>query len=160
MSVRHALWLAAALSAACGRTRPPEHTAFPAPAREPADVLLGRWEYVAPATRPRHHPALGAGFRVAVQFDSAAGNQAFGRVVTWFAGDVGLAPTMFGRVEGEVSQDGNTRMSIPFARAEGPAMTISGRLAGDTLAITDARQGDEPGPFSTAAGAAFVRRTP
>ena len=37
-------------------------------------------------------------------------------------------------------------------------MTVTGRLAGDTLTITDARHGADPGPFSTAAGAAFVRR--
>ncbi len=125
----------------------------------PAAALLGRWEYVAPpATTTAAGPSLGAGFRVTLEFDSIAGPNAYGHVTQWFAGDVGLAPTLFGRVAFGITPNGAANLTIPFARSAGPAVTVEGLLRGDTLRITTARRGDEQGPFSTAAGAAFVRR--
>ena len=159
MTGRTLLLLTAA--AACARAGPPP--AAPAAPRgvagpAPAAALLGRWEYVAPSATTSAGPSLGAGFRVTIEFDSTAGPSAFGRVTQWFAGDVGLAPTLFGRVACAVTPHGAASLTIPFARSAGPAVTVEGLLQGDTLRIKTARRGDEQGPFSTAAGAAFVRR--
>ena len=152
MTAHHAALLAALAGAAC---RPPSPAPL-TPAAATGAALLGRWEYVAP---PPAQPSLNAGLRVAVEFDSAAGARFSGRVVMWFAGDLGLAPGLFGRVQGEVSPSGSATFAIPFARAGTPPLTITGVLRGDTLAIVTVRRGNEPGPFSTAAGAAFVRRS-
>lgn len=158
MTPRHAALLAALTGAACRAPSPPPLT----PVATTGAALLGRWEYVAPPPpRPEPtQPSLNAGLRVAVEFDSAAGARFSGRVLMWFAGDMGLGPGLFGRVEGEVTPAGAASFAIPFVRTNAPPLIVSGIVRGDTLAITSARRGVEPGPLSTAAGAAFVRRPP
>jgi hypothetical protein len=153
MAAHHAALLAALAGAAC---RPPSRAPL-TPAAATGAALLGYWEYVAPRPLPAQ-PSLNAGLRLAVEFDSAAGARFSGRVALWFAGDMGLGPGVFGRVEGEVTPAGAASFAIPFVRTNAPPLIVSGIVRGDTLAITSARRGVEPGPLSTAAGSAFVRR--
>lgn len=121
-----------------------------------AAVMLGRWEYTA-AARPIARPSLGAGFHVTLEIDSAAGTQFRGRVAFWFAGDLGVSPETFGAVTGSVGDSCRVTFNIPYARAGISPVSVVGLLSGDTLAIKPSRRGEEPGPFSTAAGSAFVR---
>ena len=154
MNARRAALLAAIACSACRAASPPPLT----PAATTGAALLGRWEYVAPPRPLPAQPSLNAGLRLAVEFDSAAGARFSGRVALWFAGDMGLGPGLFGRVEGEVTPAGAASFAIPFVRTNAPPLIVSGIVRGDTLAITSARRGVEPGPLSTAAGSAFVRR--
>jgi hypothetical protein len=160
-------WLAVLLAATAGhgcRTASPASPAPPAPqavaapgaADEPGAALLGRWEYVAPPRPAPARPALHGGVRVALEFDSAAGTRAFGRVTLWFAGDLGLGPGMFDVVDGAVAPDGAAHLTIPFARSTSAPLTVEGMLAGDTLRITASRQGVDEGPLAPTA--VFVRR--
>src|SRR5439155_386864 len=104
-----------------------------------ATLLLGTWEYVAPRRAVPARPSLGAGLRVSLQFDSTAHDTAFGRVVRWFAGDVGKPPATFGTVTGVVTGDGVVSIAIPSAMAGVAPITLTATVAGrDTLTITTA----------------------
>ena len=127
--------------------------------------MLGRWEYRAPPaprppqpSRPPERPALGAGLIVELDIDSVAGEKFSGRVVTWFAGDMGTAATMFDRVIGEMGDSGTVRITIPFARESAAPIFVAGVRRADTIAITSAFRREEPGPFATTHGSAFVKR--
>jgi hypothetical protein len=104
-------------------------------------------------------PSLGAGLIVELEIDSVAGKKFWGRVIRWFAGDMGIASSTFDRVVGEVTDSGTANFTIPFARDAAAPLFVSGVLRGDTLTIERALRREEPGPFSTAIGSAFVRRT-
>jgi hypothetical protein len=124
--------------------------------------MLGRWEYRAPkpAVQRTERPALGAGLIVELEIDSVIGEKFSGRVVTWFAGDMGTAATMFDRVIGEVGDSGAVRITIPFARENTAPIFVAGVRRGDTITITSAFRREEPGPFATTQGSAFVRQAP
>ena len=146
---RLALHAAVALTVACGAG---------AQAPTPATAMLGRWEYRTPPRPRMDGPALGAGLIVEIEIDSVAGKKFWGRVIRWFAGDMGVASSTFDRVMGEVTDSGTANFTIPFARDAAAPLFVSGVLRGDTLSIKSAFRREEPGPFSTAAGSAFVRR--
>lgn len=65
----------------------------------PAAVMLGEWSYAAP-NRSAESPTLNTGLHVVVTIDSVEGMRFWGHVTLWFAGDVGIAPSAFGRVWG------------------------------------------------------------
>ena len=121
------------------------HASHPDPVQG-TTLLLGRWEYVAPRRAVPARPSLGAGLRVSLQFDSTAHDTAFGRVVRWFAGDVGKPPATFGTVTGVVTGDGVVSITIPSATAGVAPMTLTATVAGrDTLTITTASFAQGPG---------------
>ena len=124
-------------------------------------MLLGRWEYAtpAPARRPETvpPPALATGLAVAFVIDSVAGSTFFGRMGRWFMGDVGIAPSLFGRITGRIDSASVT-MTIPYTRSGLEAITVVGRLvAPDSIAIASAMRGSEPGPFASGRGAYLIR---
>jgi hypothetical protein len=116
----------------------------------PAAALLGRWEYAPPARlSPPLRPTLGIGLQVMLEFDSAAGGTAYGRVGRWFAGDVGIRASAFGPVTAELGDSGRVTITIPPARTEvAPITVVATRRGGDTLAISTARQGNDTGPLT------------
>jgi hypothetical protein len=122
--------------------------------------MLGRWEYRAPPPRGTERPALGAGLIVELEIDSVVEEKFSGRVATWFAGDMGTSATMFDRVIGEVGDSGIVRITIPFAREGVAPIFVAGVRRADTIAITSAFRREEPGPFATTQGSAFVRQAP
>lgn len=153
-----------------GDCAPPEVTprpdraprAAPRPARSPAQpsaaALLGRWEYVAPRSRPPARPSLGAGLQVSLELDSAAGPTAHGRVGRWFAGDMGVRPAAFGPVTAQLGDSGRVTITIPATRPEVAAITVlTARRGDDTLAIIHSARGNDAGPFAEGPGARFVR---
>jgi hypothetical protein len=119
--------------------------------------MLGAWSYSFP-NRIAEAPALNTGLHVRVVIDSLDGTRFWGRVTFWFAGDVGISPSAFGRVAGSI--DGVHDVSLMITREpaiERPLM-VMGELAGDVLTVRDCHVGTEPGPF--AAGSAFIRHRP
>ncbi len=125
--------------------------------QSPGATLLGRWEYMAPARAPAGAPTLGAGILVTLEFDSATGRVAYGRVTRWLSGDVTISPDAFGPVKGTVA-DGEIELLIPLTRpGASPITVLTSRTAADTLAIRQAQRGNESGPFASGPGALFVR---
>jgi tungstate transport system substrate-binding protein len=119
------------------------------------DEFAGVWEYVAPAPK-RERPAPGAGFSVAVAFDSTTGPFLFGHVARWWAGDVGLPAAQFGPVTGTIEAS-RVVFVIPFAVRTVPAITVRARrVAPDTLVIEATNRATTASPFA-GPGAKFVR---
>jgi len=118
----------------------------------PSLVMLGEWSYVSPHVASAA-PTLNAGLRVQIGIDSLDGMHFSGHVTLWFAGDVGIPPTAFGRVSGTV--DGGNGVTLVIPRANEHALMIMGELAGDVLTVVECHAGTEPGPF--AARTAFRR---
>src|SRR6266571_970148 len=83
------------LCSACG-------TAITSP-DSPAAVMLGEWSYAAPS-RIVDPPVLNTGLHVSVRVDSVEGMRFWGRVTLWFAGDVGISPSAFGRIAGRIDE--------------------------------------------------------
>jgi hypothetical protein len=141
------LALAALVSAGCNNPIAPA----PPP---PAAVMLGEWSYVSPAV-VCDAPSLNAGLHVTIAIDSLDGMRFWGRVVLWFAGDVGISPGRFAPVTGSVDRSGGVRVLIAFADPGASSVTIVGVLAGDTLTVSESWLGAEAGPFPT--GGCFDR---
>src|SRR5581483_2850008 len=126
------------------RSRRAAVPAHPRPGRPPrlhlppAAELMGRWAYVAPrAPAPPGRPTLGGGLRVTLTLDSAAGRTAYGQVTHWFAGDVGIPATAFGRVAARLEDSAQVTIIIPPARspaaAPAPIVVRTRRRGRDTL---------------------------
>ena len=135
------------LCSACG-------TAVTSP-DSPAAVMLGEWSYAAPngIVDP---PALNTGLHVSVMVDSVDGMRFWGHVTLWFAGDVGIAPSGFGRIAGRIDEHNGVTLEIP---RESRAVMVVGDLAGDVLTVRDCQSGAEPEPGPFARGTAFERVT-
>ena len=132
-------WCVVLLVGACGAP-----SALP-----PAAAMLGEWNYSsAPVAYDR--PSLVAGLLVTIVVESADGMHFRGRVTRWFAGDVGVAPDVFGPVTG--SMDGNDQVTVLISRtAPGePTLAIVGVLSGDVLTVLESRLEATPGPFPAA----------
>jgi tungstate transport system substrate-binding protein len=140
-----------------GACAPPTPTANTTAA--PAAELLGRWAYVAPRPpAPPGRPPLGGGLRVTLTLDSAAGRTAYGQVTQWFAGDVGVPATAFGRVAARLEDSARVTIVIPPARPPAaPIVVRTQRRGRDTLAVSPAAPGDQAGPFGTGLPGMFVR---
>jgi hypothetical protein len=104
---------------------------------------------------------LGGGLRVTLTLDSAAGRTAYGQVTHWFAGDVGIPATAFGRVAARLEDSAQVTIIIPPARspaaAPAPIVVRTRRRGRDTLAVSPAEPGDQAGPFGTGLPGMFVR---
>lgn len=139
--------------------RSPHRPAAPATPPPPAAELLGRWEYVAPRPpAPAGRPTLGGGLRVTLTLDSAAGRTASGQVTQWFAGDVGIPASAFGRVAARLDDSARVTIVIPPVRSPAaPIVVRTQRRGRDTLAVSPAEPGDHPGPFGTGLPGMFVR---
>jgi len=114
--------------------------------------MLGEWSYSS-AHVVREPPDLNTGLRVQIGIDSLDGMRFWGRGTLWFAGDVGVEPTDFGRVSGTV--DGGNGVTLVIPRANERSLMVMGALAADVLTVLECHVGAEPGPFS--AGMAFLR---
>lgn len=147
--------LATLVATACGDRQAPDVVGPPqlSPA---AAAMLGTWRYDSPPRAPAETPSLNVGVHVTLSIDIAEGSTFRGTVGAWWAGDVGLPPGTFGPIDGTVERDGAVLLVIPFQDPGVPALTISGRVAGDTLIVELSRQGAAPGPFAT--GVVFARR--
>jgi len=121
----------------------------------PAALMLGEWSYAAPS-RSSESPTLNTGLHVVVTIDSVGDRRFWGRITLWFAGDVGIAPSGFGRITGRIDEHNGVTLEIP--RASSTVMVV-GDLAGDVLTVRDCQSGaeHESGPF--ARGTAFERVT-
>ena len=138
------LWFAVLLLGAC--------TAPAAPL--PAAAMLGEWNSSsAPVASDR--PSLNAGLLVTIAVESCDAVHFRGRITRWFAGDVGIAPDVFGPVTG--SMDGNDQVTVRISRtAPGePTLAIVGVLSGDVLTVLESHIEAAPGPFP--AGGRFRR---
>ena len=116
--------------------------------------MVGGWRYAQP-TPTSGSPSLSAGFRVEIDIDSIAGMRFSGRVVFWFAGDVGVPLEAFGGVTGHIDEALRVSLEIPLTDPSVPASRLGGELSGDRLVVQGSWCGDEAGPFP--AGSAFVR---
>ena len=119
-----------------------------------AAVMLGEWSYASPQAL-RESPVLNTGLHVQIRIDSLDGMRFSGHVTEWFAGDVGISPTAFGRVSGTVDGSNGVAMVIPREPTTSRPVTVMGEVADDVLTVRDCHAGTEPGPF--AAGSAFRR---
>ena len=123
-------------------------------AAAPSMAMLGEWSYASPRA-PRESPTLNTGLRVQIRIDSLDGMRFSGHVTLWFAGDVGVSPTAFGRVSGTVDASNGVTLVIPREPSNGRPLMVTGEVAGDMLTVRACHAGTEPGPF--AAGSAFRR---
>jgi hypothetical protein len=116
----------------------------------PSASLVGLWEYIHAPRTARTTPSLNAGLQVSLEIDSATPDHFSGSVARWFAGDVGVKPSNFGRVTGRIDGSAIT-LTIPFAHSNAAPIAITARrVADDTLEIVTASRTVEP-------GARFVR---
>jgi hypothetical protein len=92
---------------------------------------------------------------VEVAVDSLDGIRFWGRVTLWFAGDVGVPPTAFGRVFGTIDESNGVTLVIPREPTDAHPLMVLGQLAGDVLTVIECHAGTETGPF--AAHTAFLR---
>ena len=83
-----------------------------APPVPPAAVMLGEWSYRAPR-RLEAASTLNAGLQVRIAIDSLDGMRFWGHVTLWFAGDVGIAPSTFGRVAGRLGDSARATVAAP-----------------------------------------------
>lgn len=120
----------------------------------PAAVMLGRWQYAAPAMGG-DGPSLNAGLQVTLAIDAVDDADFRGRVERWFSGDVGISPDAFGSIAGTMVTGQEVVLTIPYARAGAPSLRIVGVVANDVLKVSECWMGEEPGPL--AVGAEFVR---
>ena len=139
-----ATWLATLLALACRNPGEPPRAA----------AMLGQWTYASPAVI-RTPPALNAGLHVTLLVESASADRFSGRVLQWFAGDVGISPAAFGTVTGTVDDDGGVTLRIPRTAPGASALTTTGILERDVLTVNESWTGTEPGPFL--AGGHFER---
>ena len=121
---------------------------------EPSAVMLGAWSYATPHVAGAE-PSLNAGLHVQMAIDSLEGMRFWGRVTLWFAGDVGIPPTAFGRVSGTVDGGNGVTLVIPRQPTNARPLMVTGDLAGDVLTVLECHAGTEPGPF--VARTAFLR---
>ena len=119
-----------------------------------AAIMVGEWSYRAPH-RPDESPTLNAGLQVRITVDSLEGLRFWGRVTFWFAGDVGIAPSAFGRVWGQIDDGSGVMLEIPRASLGQAAVRVVGELAGDVLTVHGCSSGADAGPF--AVGSTFER---
>lgn len=119
----------------------------------PAAVMLGEWSYAASNT-VSDPPMLNTGLHVSVMVDSVEGMRFWGYVTMWFVGDVGTAPSAFGRVGGRIDGQSGVTLEIPRAPR---AVWVVGELSGDVLTVRDCYSGADSGPF--AVGTTFERVT-
>jgi len=120
----------------------------------PSAVMLGEWSYTSPQVVGAA-PDLNAGLHVQIAIDSLEGMRFWGRVTLWFAGDVGIPPTAFGRVSGTVDGSNGVTLVIPRQPTNARPLMVTGDLAGDVLTVLECHAGTEPGPF--VARTAFLR---
>jgi len=116
--------------------------------------MLGEWSYSSPHAL-RESPALNTGLRVQIRIDSLDGMRFSGHVTVWFAGDVGIPPSAFGRLAGRIDEHNGVTLEIPRHAPGQSAVTVVGELAGDVLTVHDCYSGVDAGPF--ASGTTFVR---
>ena len=119
-----------------------------------AAVMLGEWSYAAP-NRSGESPTLNTGLHVVVMIDSVEDRRFWGRVTLWFAGDVGISPSAFGRVAGRIAEHNGVTLEIPRHSRGQSAVMVVAELAGDVLTIHDCYSGADSGPF--ASGTTFER---
>lgn len=149
--IAHSLVTESAIVIAVGLTA---CASSPTALQVPASVIVGEWSYASAAPTPEP-PSLNTGLHVTILIESSDGSQFRGRVTFWFAGDVGVAPAVFGPVTGTLDNAGTVMMRIPFAAPDAPAITMVGTVAGDVLTVHDSVCGEGPGPFLS--GRAFER---
>jgi hypothetical protein len=137
----HLADLAFAVIASAGCNNPVAPVTLP-----PAADMLGEWNYASVAV-VRDAPSLNTGLHVIIAIDSLDGMRFRGRVVLWFAGDVGVSPDVFGPVTGSVDGLSGVTVVIAFADPDTPMITIVGVLAGDVLTVSDSWLATEHGPF-------------
>ena len=122
------IWLVAT---ACGTS--PQRDA---PSRtEPAGTVqpspVGRWMLeVSP------EPATGTPrVRMELQLDSVRGTQVFGRLTSYVAGNVGIDPTAFPRLDGRMSDGDYVTLEIGHEDPAVSGFVLAGPLSGDTIAL-------------------------
>jgi hypothetical protein len=120
----------------------------------PSAVMLGEWSYRAP-NRIAEPPSLKTGLHVLVMVDSVEDLRFWGRVTLWFAGDVGISPSAFGRVTGRIDEHNGVTLEIPRQLPAQVAVTVMAELVGDVLTVHDCYSGADAGPF--ASGTTFER---
>lgn len=120
----------------------------------PADVMLGEWSYAAP-NRIGESPTLNTGLHVVVTIDSVEDMRFWGRVTLWFAGDVGIARSAFGRIAGRIDEHNGVTLEIPRQLPGQVSVMVMGELVGDALTVHDCYSGADSGPF--ASGTTFER---
>jgi hypothetical protein len=98
---------------------------------------------------------LNTGLHVVVTIDSVEEMRFWGRVTLWFAGDVGISPSAFGRVAGRIDEHNGVTLEIPRRSPSQVAVTVMAELVGDVLTVRDCYSGADAGPF--ASGTTFER---
>ena len=104
------------------------------------DVNLGssanRSQWVGTWRLTRQPPQARPGFRVEVAFDSVLSGKVYGRLVSFFAGNVGIDPTGYRAFSAELGPDSLLAFTIAPADSASPqALFFFGTLGTDTLRL-------------------------
>lgn len=84
----------------------------------------------------RQPPQARPGFSVEVAFDSVLEGKVYGKLVSFFAGNVGIDPTRYGAFSAELGPDSLLAFTIAPADSAPPrALFFSGTLGADTLRL-------------------------
>jgi hypothetical protein len=132
------VWLAGALVlSACNARRAPDPPDMSASARDEiveggstAAALVGTWDLqaVPPEARPGR-------MMLRMRIDSLDGTDVRGRLVHYFAGDVGVDSATFPHFEGEIRDDSVVRIAIRAAARPTSGFTMVGILRTDTIPL-------------------------
>ncbi len=121
VTVKPVFWMVLGTLACAGRQASDDMSRVP--------DAVGQWSLV---HEPVHQPS-GPGIRLTIAIDSVRGTNVYGRLVQYFAGNVGADPSVFRPFTGTVSADGS--LSIPITPVDPAALglVLVGRLGGDSI---------------------------
>lgn len=111
-----------------------------------AAVMIGEWRYARPAPLSEV-PTLNAGLFVTIAVDSAVSSRFWGRVTSWFVGDMGLPLDRFGPVTGDVDDAHGVTLRIASNTTAMSAHTVRGQVNEDILVVLESWAGVNVGPF-------------
>ncbi len=84
----------------------------------------------------RQPPQARPGFSVEVAFDSVLAGKVYGKLVSFFAGNVGIDPTRYSAFSAELGPDSLLAFTVAPADSASPqALFFSGTLGTDTLRL-------------------------
>ncbi len=121
VAVKPVFWMVLGTLACAGRQASDDMSRVP--------DAVGQWSLVHEPHRERSSP----GIRLTIAIDSVRGTNVYGRLVQYFAGNVGADPAVFRPFTGTASADGS--LSIPITPVDPAALglVLVGSLGTDSI---------------------------
>ena len=116
------------LAVAC-RSAPPSDQTVRATPRDAAAELPGRWRL------ERDPPPPGPGIQLELELDSVVASRVYGRLASYFAGDVGGDPAAFPRFDGSVDSLNRVAFRIGHATTDGAGFVMRGTVGTDSIPL-------------------------